>query len=151
MAIDRRENVDWNALREEYLAGSIGMKALAARHGVSLYALRRRAKDGGWTALRREAAEAGKNAVNEPAEQPAGLTDEDPGRAAARLYLKLLRRLERVTDAIPDGAVTEFKTQDDEAAKLFKLRDLTAAYKDIAGDLPGGGEAQAEKRVIIDV
>lgn len=43
-------------------------------------------------------------------------------------------RLEKVADAIPDGAVTEVKAQDDGATTLFKLRDLTAAYRDLAED-----------------
>ena len=67
-------------------------------------------------------------------------------RIAARLRKKLLMRLEKVADAIPDGAVTEVKAQakDDGATTLFKLRDLTAAYRDLADDLPtdGGGDVE---------
>ena len=55
-------------------------------------------------------------------------------RIAARLRKKLLVRLEKVADAIPDGAVTEVKgaAREDGSTTLFKLRDLTAAYKDLA-------------------
>lgn len=60
-------------------------------------------------------------------------------RIAARLRKKLLMRLEKVADAIPDGAVTEVKAQDDGATTLFKLRDLTAAYRDLAGGGPEDG------------
>ena len=62
-------------------------------------------------------------------------------RIAARLRKKLLRRLEKVADAIPDGAVTEVKApaQADGATKLFKLRDLTAAYRDLAEEPEGEG------------
>ena len=74
----------------------------------------------------------------------AGLTGN--ARVAARLRKKLLMRLEKVADAIPDGAVTEMKAQDkdDGATTLFKLRDLTAAYRDLADDLPGdaGGDVE---------
>ena len=65
-------------------------------------------------------------------------------RIAARLRKKLLMRLEKVADAIPDGAVTEVKAQDDGATTLFKLRDLTAAYRDLAGDMAeeGGGDTE---------
>ena len=48
-------------------------------------------------------------------------------------------RLEKVADAIPDGAVTEVKAQDDGATTLFKLRDLTAAYRDLAGNESADG------------
>lgn len=67
-------------------------------------------------------------------------------RIAARLRKKLLMRLERVADAIPDGAVTEVKApaQADGATTLFKLRDLTAAYRDLAEDsaADGGGDVE---------
>ncbi|MBR1820444.1 MAG: hypothetical protein IJ769_02345 [Clostridia bacterium] len=53
-------------------------------------------------------------------------------------------RLEKVADAIPDGAVTEMKAQDDGATTLFKLRDLTAAYRDLAEDMPGDGGGDTE-------
>ncbi len=67
-------------------------------------------------------------------------------RIAARLRKKLLMRLEKVADAIPDGAVTEVKAQakEDGATTLFKLRDLTAAYRDLADDLPTEGDADVE-------
>lgn len=62
-------------------------------------------------------------------------------RIAARLRKKLLVRLEKVADAIPDGAVTEVKgaTREDGSTTLFKLRDLTAAYKDLAEAPEAGG------------
>ena len=63
---------------------------------------------------------------------------------AARLRRKLLMRIERVADEIPDGAVTEIKSQDDGKVLLFKLRDLTAAYKDMAGDILKGEDADVE-------
>ena len=51
-----------------------------------------------------------------------------------------------MADAIPEGPVTEMKAQgkEDGATTLFKLRDLTAAYRDLADDLPGdaGGDVE---------
>ena len=70
---------------------------------------------------------------------------------ALRLRRKLLKRLEKMADEIPDGAVTEYKTQDDSAVKLFKLRDLTAAYKELACDLPLEGEDRDGVKVVVDV
>ncbi len=66
-------------------------------------------------------------------------------RIAARLRKKLLVRLEKVADAIPDGAVTEVKgaARKDGSTTLFKLRDLTAAYKDLA-EAPEDGGVQGD-------
>lgn len=75
-------------------------------------------------------------------------------RIAARLRKKLLMRLEKVADAIPDGAVTEVKApaQADGATTLFKLRDLTAAYRDLAEEPEGeaaGGEGDVEDLTVL--
>lgn len=61
---------------------------------------------------------------------------------AARLRQKLLRRMEKMVDEFPEGAVTETKSQQDDVTRMFKLRDLTAAFKDLAGGAApasGGG------------
>ncbi len=54
---------------------------------------------------------------------------------ATRVCRKLLQRVEKIVDRFPDGAVTETKCQRDDVTQLFKLRDLTAAYKDLAGGI----------------
>ena len=59
-------------------------------------------------------------------------------------------KLEEATDVIPRDA-TEMKVQEDsQTVKLLKLRDLTAAYKELAGDLPAE-DADGGSRVVIDV
>ena len=75
------------------------------------------------------------------AEKRSRATLRGNARIAARLRKKLLTRLEKVTDAIPDGAVTEVKApaQADGSTTLFKLRDLTAAYRDLAEGPEGDG------------
>ena len=240
MDIKDNENVNWDAVREEYLAGGIGQRRLAQKWGVSYGALRRRAEAGGWVGMKKgsgvagseeqdlirhgavrratfprgeglgetgvagsagktssDLADGGKPPARPPspagkafgerevaaeatssvsacgaatfptpppaAQAPPLLRGGETGKAfgesapagdadiALRLRRKLLRRLERMADEIPDGAVTEYKTQDDSAVKLFKLRDLTAAYKEIAGDLaPEAGEQDGVK-VVVDV
>ena len=66
---------------------------------------------------------------------------------AARIKSKLLRKLEREIDALPDmigsetrNSVTEMdhgkgKRIQKEVTKAFKLRDLAAAYKDLTADM----------------
>lgn len=86
----------------------------------------------------------GRRSIGESVKRARGGGLKGNARIAARLRKKLLMRLERVADAIPDGAVTEVKAQDDGATTLFKLRDLTAAYRDLAGDMAeeSGGDTE---------
>ena len=80
----------------------------------------------------------------------------DNSTIAARIRTKLLQKLEREIDALPDliGSETrntilenEYLTNDKgkaignkplrakEASKAYKLRDLTAAFKDLTADM----------------
>ena len=125
--------MDWAAIRAEYLAGGIGQAALAQKHGVKPGALKRLAKEEGWTALRRE-----------------GDAVRGDGAIAARIRGLLLQKLEHAAQVIPCDA-TEVKTTDEDGAvKLLKLRDLTAAYRELVGD-GSGGDGDGADRVIIDL
>ena len=140
--VDIAEQVerDWDAIREEYVAGGVTQRALAERYGIPYTTLKRRAAAGKWSALR--------DAVrSEPAEDSGGDSDTD---IALRTRRKLLTVLERMADDIPGGALTEYKTQDDSAVRLFRLKDFTSAYKELTGDLPLGDEGRDEVKVIID-
>lgn len=90
---------------------------------------------------------------------------------AQRIKAKLLKKLEKEIDALPDliGSETrqtilenEYFTNDKgkpigakpvkakEATKAFKLRDLTAAYRDLTEDMDINGKTEPV-RIIIDV
>ena len=117
------------------MAGGISQKALAEKYGVSSYALRKRAQAEGWSATR-----GGRQ----------GGRGEDGDLSKARQTRRaLLSMLERTAKAMPCDATEVKTTGEDGAVKLLKLRDLTAAYKELVGDLTG--EEHEENRVIIDV
>ena len=125
---------DWDALRAEYIAGGISQRALAEKHGVKYGELRRRAVEEEWTALR-------DGRVTE---------DASDSEIALRVRRQLLMKLEKMAEAMPTDAVTERKSQDDSAVSMFKLRDLTAAFKEVTGDLGLEDEENEPVRVIID-
>ena len=82
------------------------------------------------------------------------LDKDDILRKHARKVDKFDRRLGILLDDMAEtmraDPVTERKTQEDSTVSLFKLRDLTAAYKELTGDLAlEGGEAET-LRVIVD-
>lgn len=74
----------------------------------------------------------------------------DNAATAARIKAKLLRKLEREIDALPDNMGSEVRksmsdsqydkknrpTHTEELMRAYKLRDLTAAYKDLTDDMP---------------
>lgn len=131
-----REAINWEAVRAEYMAGGVGQKALAEKYGVSSYALRKRAQAEGWAAAR-----GGRKSGQ----------DEDGDLFRARQTRRaLLSMLERTARTMPCDATEVKTTGEDGAVKMLKLRDLTAAYKELVGDLPteSGGEGS---RVIIDI
>lgn len=124
---------DWDGARAAYVAGGVSQREVARRFGVPYGTLSRRAAEEGWRAQRERG-----TARNE------GRGEAEGGDVAARLRRKLLLRLERAADDMPEGAVTEMKSQDEGRTMLFKLRDLTAAYKDLAPDAKKGDEVDVE-------
>lgn len=126
--------MDWGAIRAEYLAGGISQRALARRHGVAPGALGRIARAEGWAAQR---------------DGGARTAAESDGEIALRVRRKLLLRMERMADDLPEGALTEFKPPG-EGTRAFKLRDFVAAFRELAGDAAGDGADRDGVRVIID-
>lgn len=178
---------NWPGIRAEYVAGGVTLAELAKKHGVNDGAVRRRSKEEGWVAARRQARaqdiapaddadreatdtapadgddrEAEDTASADGAERkaedtaPADGADREAGdgaedaRIALRLRKQLLMKLQRAAEAMPLDA-TEYKTTEDGGAvKLLKLRDLTAAYKELVGDLPAE-DGDGWSRVVIDI
>lgn len=114
------------------------------------------------------------NAYNkgmEKAEQKAAVIQSNNAEIALRIKAKLLKRLEREIDALPEliGSETrqtllenEYLTNDKgkpigqkpakakEASKAYNLRQLTQAYKDLTDDMNLNDNSD-QVRIIIDV
>lgn len=81
---------------------------------------------------------------------------------AARIKTKLLKKLEKEIDALPDSIGSETKNsiveqtaekgskRAKEIMKAYKLRDLTLAYKDLTDDMNLDADTEPV-RIIIDV
>ncbi len=74
------------------------------------------------------------------AQQKTAEAAADVAAVAARVKKRLLLRLERTEAAFPTDA-TEAQLTKDGKRVIYRLRDLTAAYKDLTGDMTTGGEA----------
>lgn len=139
-------NVDWNAIRAEYIGGSTSYRKLAKKYKVNYNRISERGSRENWVKLAEEVrAKTLSRSVQKSAEAAA-----DNAAIAARIRTKLLRKLEREIDALPDSMGSETAntarenvysqdgkriTSVKEAAKSFKLRDLAAAYKDLTADM----------------
>ena len=146
------EKADWNTIRAEYIGGGISQRKLAAKYGVSPDVLMQKANKEHWKQDRDKAISRGLA----KSQQKAADAIADNSVIAARIRTKLLRKLEREIDALPDliGSETrnsiienEFAKNEKghqigrspikakEISKAYKLRDLTAAFKDLTADM----------------
>ena len=138
------ERADWNTIRAEYIGGGISQRDLAKKYGVSVDTLLKRANKERWNDDRKEASN--KSAIK--AQQKVASATADNATLAARIRTKLLQKLEHEIDNLPDSIGSESNgtmIEDGKGAKgtktktikskTFKLRDLTAAYKDLTADM----------------
>ncbi len=136
--IEDKKRIDWNAIRSEYISGA-SYRALAQKYGVNKSTILDRRKAEAWEKDKAAAADMARTrAVQCTAEAAA-----DNATIAARLKKKLLLRLERTEAAFPLD-VTEAKLTVGGKTSIYRLRDLTAAYKDLTGDMDTGEQAGNE-------
>ena len=136
-----KKRIDWAAIQAEYIGGNIGQARLAKKHGVCVKTLQKRAKAEGWYQLKLAAVvESGVKAVQKTAEAAS-----DNALTAARIKAKLLDRLEKLTDVVLTATEERTYDYDGNLTEINRLRDLTAAYKDLTGDMP---KAEAGEEVL---
>lgn len=138
--------IDWNAIRAEYIGGDISQRDLAEKHDIKVDKLLRRANREHWYKDREEA----RNKSAMKAQQKTADVNADRAVVASRIKLKLLLRLEKEIDALPELIGSESrqsliektaskdkngKTSVKEASKAYKLKDLTSALKDLTDDM----------------
>ena len=147
----KKQRVDWNAIRAEYIAGGIGQRKLAKKHGVSENTLIRRAQEEEWASLREKAKH---DAITKAQQKTASMAAESAA-TAERIRQKLLARLEREIDALPESIGSAARqamttksvegrnrnnTKTTDKSKEYRIKDLTAAWKDLTDGLIDEGE-----------
>ena len=156
------KRVNWQKIKAEYVAGNISQRKLAQKHNVPISTLQARAHRGNWNEERKAAlVVVTQNAIKKTAEAV-----ENNAVTAERIRTKLLARIEWEIDALPeligselrndvieneyDGTKSKRLKKIVEESKSYKLRDLTAAYKDLMADMPKESNAEPV-RIVIDV
>lgn len=127
------ENINWAKVKSAYVAGGISQKKVAERFGIPWSTLQKRAAKEGWTKSREKAREkAVQKTVQINAEKIA-----DNATIAADIKRKGLELLNRLFDDFNQYTATEHRAYDDarNLTDIKRLRDLTAAYKDLTGDI----------------
>jgi hypothetical protein len=146
---------DWHKLKIEYISGDISLRKLSEKHGVPWSTLRSKSFREKWGKEREKA----RTKVKQTAIKKTAETAADNALIASRIRTKLLLKLEKEIDALPDligsetrSNIIDFEyqgknskpTKSSEFSKAFKIRDLTAAYKDLTGDLTTTDNAGSE-------
>lgn len=129
--IDNQKRIDWNAIRAEYIGSRISQRKLAEKHNISVNLLLRRANREHWKQDREKASE--KAAIK--VQQKTAEMVANNATIAADLKKRLLLRLQRIESSYPEDA-TEVRMNDSGVTKVFRIRDLTSAYKDLTEDIP---------------
>lgn len=154
--VPTEKRIDWPAIRAEYIAGGIGQRKLAEKYGLKYTALRFRADSEGWTAERKAAQQ---KAIKITTQKTAAAA-ADNAALAQGIKRKLLFLLDRKTDELmreelPGTTVRKNETENDydgdgnlvkakDSQSEHKLRDLTAAYKDLTADMQQQGGTNNE-------
>lgn len=109
-------SVDWKAIKAEYIAGGIGYRKLAEKHGVSFGTLSKIAMRENWTDLRKKACE-----------KTGTVLAETIGKRNAKKSAKIDDLVDMLLDKIGermDALIVEGKDVKSIASALKDLRDL---------------------------
>ena len=134
--IEETKRIDWNAIRAEYISGGISYRQIAKKYDIAFGTVRHHAQVEKWV-KEREIAE---HKVNTITAQKAAEAAADNATVAADLKKALLLRLKRIEEHYPMDA-TEVRTRIGASIAVYRIRDLTGAYKDLTEDIQTGSNA----------
>ena len=126
------EMPDWEKIRAEYIAGGISIREIAQKYGINRGAVGRKAKAENWAEDRAKTASIVRQKTDDTIVSRLSEAYAENADIAERIRMKLLARLEREIDALPDSIGTRLSRD----GKECKLRDLTGAYLDLTRDAP---------------
>ena len=112
---------------------------LAKHHGLVKSTIFKKAKKEGWEELRKRTA----NEVETRTIERTADAAADNAVIAADLKKSLLLRLKRIEQKYPMDA-TEVRTRQGNNTAIFRIRDLTGAFKDLTDDIQTSSNATNE-------
>lgn len=132
--IESTNRVDWNAIRAEYIGGGVSYRQIAKKYSIPFGTVRCRAQKEHWVKEREHA----EHSVNTMTAQKTAEAVSSLALEAVDFKRRLLRRLQRIEEKYPLDA-TEVRTRQGNSTAIFRIRDLTAAYKDLAEGITSAG------------
>lgn len=135
-----KQRIDYGPIRAEYIAGGTSYRKLAKKYGISATCVGQHARKEGWA---KDRAEAEAISCAKTIQKTADIAAENAVRAQ-RIKTRLLEKLEALMEE-QLKATEERRYDDDKLVEVHRLRDLTAAYKDLTGDMP---KAEAGEEVL---
>lgn len=125
--------MNWQQIRAEYISGSISQRQLALKYGIPFSTLQSRAKRGKWGDEKKAVAvKITENAIKKTAESV-----ENNTMLAEKIKRKGLETLDRLFDEFMTITATEHRDYTGRnLTDIKRLRDLTAAYRDLTEDIP---------------
>jgi transposase len=144
--IEETKRIDWNAIRAEYIGGGISQRKLAKKYGVSDTTLMKKANAEGWHKLREKA----ESKSTAQAQQKTAEAAADNAVIAADIKKRLLLRLSRIEQKYPFDA-TEIRTREGKNTVIFKIRDLTAAFRELTEDITGASDNNELLQSLLDI
>lgn len=139
--MSKKKQIDWNAIKAEYIGSNISQRKLAEKYDVSSNTLIKRANREHWNEQREKAY----NKVTTKIQQKVINTASDNAAIAQRIKQKLLIKLEKEIDNLPEQLGSERFTETVKKGKngdktvsgiKYKLNDITQSFKALVGDLP---------------
>ena len=130
ITIGNKNGVNWHKIRAEYIGGA-SQKSLSEKYGVSRSVIAKHCRNEKWTDARNTA----KSVVEQKVIQKTADLAADNATIAAGIKRKGLMLLDKLFDDFAQYTATEYRKTTPNTATVKRLRDLTAAYKDLTGDL----------------
>ena len=128
--IENERRVDWNAVRAEFISGA-SYGDLSKKYGVSKSTVHKHAKEDDWQTMRANAANAARTlSIQRTAEAAA-----DNATLAANIKRMGLEIIAGLFEDYASVRATEHRETKGRTTDIKRLRDLTAAYKDLTGDI----------------
>lgn len=126
-----KAEIDWDAIRAEYVIGKMSARALAEKYKLAESTVQRKATAEKWLQLRRDAASRAAKRALAAAEKESAAVAKKLQCVALQLLCKIEQRVAKM-----------------DAEDIRSFRDLTGALKDIAELQPTDGQESVQKIMV---